>query len=194
MIIKEEQPPQVETVSGYLLPSESERAVLSCWKIYSDDTTQIAPEIPPPYTPSDGQSRPQQQDNSHLVASSSSSSSSSPTERTITPSLIPSLPRVNFLSINRINSALTGEYVLDPELVIPEALLTPLAEEEERKNLTLLCRNGSLKADVWILAPPWERDGSVGVPEGKDANKATIDADCQNGFLTLRVVRMIILY
>jgi len=106
--------------------------------------------------------------------------------------LIPSLPRVNYLSINRVNSTLSGEYVLDPELVIPEALLAPLAEEEERKNLTLMCRNGSLRADVWVLAPPWEREGGTGMPEDdKEVKKVTIDADCQNGFMTLKVVRII---
>jgi len=60
----------------------------------------------------------------------------------------PDIPPVNFLSIRRQNESIQGTYLVDPNLSAPEEAMAMA----ERKNLLLDCRNGSIKADVWVAS------------------------------------------
>lgn len=57
----------------------------------------------------------------------------------------------NFLYVDEKHHAIKGTYVIDPSLHIPDAYLHPLNPEEERKNLYLHTRDGSVDVDLWIV-------------------------------------------
>lgn len=87
------------------------------------------------------------------------------------PLSMPDIPRSNYVWIKRANSAIKGTYLIDPNLVIPEALLatrqaeadaegaTPVdGQESARKNLLLESAHSSVNADIWIVNGPTSED------------------------------------
>lgn len=76
--------------------------------------------------------------------------------------------------------------MIDPTLVIPPALLPPLAEgetEDTRRNLMLDSKNGTVDADVYIL--PLRSESSAVM---KQRQRTTILAKSWNGSVTTKIV------
>ena len=72
----------------------------------------------------------------------------------LTPALAPPTQPINFFSIVHGIGAIKGNYTIDPSLSIPTSLLPPLAEgqtEEDRENLRLETRNGSIDVHVFLV-------------------------------------------
>ncbi|KAI9457928.1 hypothetical protein HD554DRAFT_1758305 [Boletus coccyginus] len=62
----------------------------------------------------------------------------------------------NFLALFNEDESIRGEFVIDPSIRIPSAVLPPLAEDEsedDRKNLRLRSKSSSVHADIWLLGP-----------------------------------------
>ncbi|KAL4068436.1 hypothetical protein V8B97DRAFT_823251 [Scleroderma yunnanense] len=57
----------------------------------------------------------------------------------------------NFLYVDEKSCAIKETYVIDPLLHIPDAYLTPLNAQEERKNVYIHTRDGSIDVDLWIV-------------------------------------------
>jgi len=65
----------------------------------------------------------------------------------------PSKP-TNFLSLILKDKPIRGCYVIDPQMEIPPNLLPPLNSgetDQERKNLYLRTKDGSIDADIWLI-------------------------------------------
>lgn len=65
----------------------------------------------------------------------------------------PSKP-TNFLSLIHKDKPIRGCYVIDPQMEIPLNLLPPLntgQTDQERKNLYLRTKDGSIDADIWLI-------------------------------------------
>lgn len=59
----------------------------------------------------------------------------------------------NYLSVVGMHSPIKGSYIIDPSMDIPSTYLPPLGEgetEEDRKNLHLHTRDGSVDVDIWL--------------------------------------------
>lgn len=83
---------------------------------------------------------------------------------------------------------LKGQYAIDPYLPIPEDVRTTehTGTDAEMKNMSLDCRNGNINAEVWIVGGPDVLDGT----NSRGVKKALLEARGQNGFVTVRVVRL----
>ena len=66
--------------------------------------------------------------------------------------------------------------MIDPSMVIPEFLLAPLEDGEERKNMTLWNKHGSIDAEAWLV--------------GQDPQlyKASLDVQNRHGNINLKLV------
>ncbi len=185
MIIKDDdktlplRPEQVSLLVTAFVPSLcSNRFLILLSQQNVDALPPYSPFLPP---------RPETSPASFSVASSSSSlSPPSPT------SVVPSIPRSNFLSIQRNNTSLKGSYVIDPTLDVPEAVLPPLEPGQERKNLLLECQNGGINAEVYLVGPGV--GGSAGEEESENGmskkRPTTIEVTGRNGFIALKLVRL----
>jgi len=143
--------------------------------IIKDDKTApldpVSVETPPPYSPTS------QPDETSSTTQSTSGEASTSAPVACSP---PALPKSNFLTIKRSNTSLKGTYVIDPDLVVPEAMLPALESGEvERKNLRLHCENGSINAEVWLVG-----GDSSGEARGK---RTKIDVRGRNGFVTVKM-------
>ncbi|KAJ7923677.1 hypothetical protein B0H13DRAFT_1864663 [Mycena leptocephala] len=70
------------------------------------------------------------------------------------PSIPANIKPTNFLSLDRVNDPITGIYVVDPYMGIPQLMLPPLAAgetEETRRNLVLHTRNGTINVTLFVL-------------------------------------------
>lgn len=104
------------------------------------DSQELSVEVPavspPPYAPS------------------SSSSSSPPTAEPLLRRVAPPIARCNHVAIKRVTGHTTGSFVIDPELDIPESMLSPPVEGQERRNLSLDVNTSNIDVDVWVVEPP----------------------------------------
>ncbi|KAF8240049.1 hypothetical protein L208DRAFT_1235294, partial [Tricholoma matsutake] len=57
----------------------------------------------------------------------------------------------NFITIVRKDGSVKGAWVIDPTLVIPTSFLTPVAENENRKNFSVIARDGAVDVDVTVV-------------------------------------------
>jgi len=83
---------------------------------------------------------------------------------------LPAIQPCNRLLITRKDS-IKGQYLIDPELDIPEALLAPLKEGQERKNLHI-ASDDDIKVEIWIAGRATR--GPDAAPPGK-SRITTID-------------------
>jgi len=116
-------------------------------------------EPPPSYSPLDGQ------------ASGSSS-----------PSVTFKTKPTNYLALSNDNDTIRGEFVIDPSISIPSSMLPPLCDsktEEDRENLSLKSKNGSVHADIWLLGP----SGDTKI----DPRRTTISLLSSNGSISAEV-------
>ena len=67
--------------------------------------------------------------------------------------------------------------MIDPSLNIPEHLLAPLDDGEERKNMTLWNKHGSINAEAWLVG----QDLQIYI--------ASIDVQNRHGNTSLNLVR-----
>ncbi|CAA7268865.1 unnamed protein product [Cyclocybe aegerita] len=119
---------------------------------------------PPTYTPFDS-------------SGSSQSGARFPLPRDVKPS--------NFTSLSIGNAAIKGTWVVDPTLVIPKEFLAPLAKdetEENRKNLLLESKNGSVDANIFVM--PMRADALAVIKERK---RVIIRCASRNGSVTARI-------
>ncbi|EJD04783.1 uncharacterized protein FOMMEDRAFT_139513 [Fomitiporia mediterranea MF3/22] len=111
----------------------------------------------------------------------------------------PNMTVTNFLRIKRKNQSIKGSYVIDPDLHVPEELLSASASADKdssssdkediedemhgpRKNLEIECKNSSVTADVWLVGTETHDD-----VDGTERKRAELDVKSKNGSVTLRL-------
>ncbi|KAJ7101366.1 hypothetical protein B0H15DRAFT_815838 [Mycena belliarum] len=57
----------------------------------------------------------------------------------------------NYLSLSVGDRPMKGSYVIDPRIQIPSALLSPLKEGEERKNVSLRTSKGPIDVELFVV-------------------------------------------
>lgn len=137
-----------------------------------------ASDAPPPYP-------------SPPLSSSASSASGYPPHRRTSSTQsnsrmkMPNVPPTNFLIIKRDNNSIRESIIIDPSLPIldPDAELKP---EEERKNLFVESKNGSVNMDVWLVDGMGTEAGSS---EG-GSKRTVVDIGSKNGSVTVLLVRL----
>jgi len=77
--------------------------------------------------------------------------------------------------------------VIDPSLHIPDAYLYPLNPEEERKNLYLHTRDGSVDVDLWIVG---RKLHSYQEKPHHDLGRTKIHVSSRDGSVAVKVVRV----
>ncbi|EGO03348.1 hypothetical protein SERLA73DRAFT_174804 [Serpula lacrymans var. lacrymans S7.3] len=100
------------------------------------------------------------------------------------PSQPPILKPTNFLYLSNNDRSIKGCYTINPFMTIPSSLLPPLAEgtsPNDRKNLDLQVKDGSIDVDIWLARP--EESDLAGVPK----NRATLYLKSKDGSVTARV-------
>lgn len=146
-------------------------------------------------SPNNPNSWPTTQDVSSPSRSSSSPSADLPSPSTSTALVLqpgfkpPQAPpanvqRTSCVRLRQENWMLKGQYVLDPYLPIPEDVRA-MSADLVPKNMSLVCQNGNINAEVWIVG------GEEAVLAGADSGrikKTLLEAQGQNGFVTVRVV------
>ncbi|TDL24527.1 hypothetical protein BD410DRAFT_93121 [Rickenella mellea] len=99
----------------------------------------------------------------------------------------PSLPRQNNLHIKRTAGPLKGTWIINPNLKLPEAVLTPLRWPEKRKNLQLVSESGAINAEVWIVGKERSGEAASGVDRDKNVWPATVNVMGKNGAVKVRM-------
>ena len=113
---------------------------------------------------------------------------SPPTESDASGSVLPRTFKTkptNFLFLYNEQDAIKSEFVIDPCIRIPPSMLSLLGEnetEEDRKNLCVTSRNGSVNAEIWLLG------SGVTEPAGK-ARRTTIALTSGHGSIRAQLVR-----
>ncbi|KIM68135.1 hypothetical protein SCLCIDRAFT_106220 [Scleroderma citrinum Foug A] len=90
----------------------------------------------------------------------------------------------NFLYVDETHHSIKGTYVIDPSLHIPEAYLHPLNPEEERKNLYLHSRDGSVDVDLWIVG---RKSDSYQEKQRHDPRRTKIHVSSRSGTVSVKV-------
>jgi hypothetical protein len=103
---------------------------------------------------------------------------------------VPRVRPVNFLSSARSGDGVArGEFVVDPLLVLPPALLPPSPVGEERDNLRLETRDGAIDADVWVIpGASTAFRGVIATPVEQEKTTARLNFKSQRGPMSLRFV------
>jgi hypothetical protein len=103
---------------------------------------------------------------------------------------VPRVRPVNFLSSARSGDGVArGEFVVDPLLVLPPALLPPSPAGEERDNLRLETRDGAIDADVWVIpGASTAFRGVIATPVEQEKTTARLNFKSQRGPMSLRLV------
>jgi hypothetical protein len=92
----------------------------------------------------------------------------------------------NYISLNRTNDSIKGKFVIDPFITVPRSLLPQLDRDEtdeNRKNLKLDSRNGSIDADITLLSGT----ESVGLEEAKRKKRTALDIRSANGYINAKL-------
>ena len=95
---------------------------------------------------------------------------------------LPDIKSCNFVSLSRQNESVSGSWIIDPSMMVPPALMPPLLSnenEETRKNILLSSHNGSVDAQVYVLASQVE-------PQRR--NRVLIETSSKNGSVSTKVV------
>ncbi|KAG2151153.1 uncharacterized protein EDB93DRAFT_296409 [Suillus bovinus] len=103
-------------------------------------------------------------------------SSSRPTE------LQPPSKPTNFLSLILKDKAIRGCYVIDPLMEIPPSLLPPMntgETDQERKNLYLRTKDGSIDADIWLIGQ------EEAAP--RNGSRTTLSLSSDDGSITAKI-------
>lgn len=98
---------------------------------------------------------------------------------------LPNAQPCNFVSVSRKDSSIKGTWLLDPMLSIPSELLSPLPageSESTRKNLSLQTKDGSINANIFVLADELQKT------ENKMNLRTLIDASTKDGDVTIKMV------
>lgn len=93
----------------------------------------------------------------------------------------PSNP-TNFLSLVLKDKAIRGCYVIDPLMQIPLSLLPPLNAGEtyqDRKNLYLRTKDGSIDADIWLMGQEETAP--------KNGRRTTLSLSSNDGSITAKI-------
>ncbi|KAG0702191.1 hypothetical protein DFH29DRAFT_512264 [Suillus ampliporus] len=93
----------------------------------------------------------------------------------------PSKP-INFLSLILKDKPIRGSYVIDPLMQIPLNLLPPLnagETDQDRKNLYLRTKDGSINADIWLIGQ------EEATP--KNGNRTTLSLSSKDGSITAKI-------
>ncbi|KAG2140685.1 hypothetical protein DEU56DRAFT_289814 [Suillus clintonianus] len=93
----------------------------------------------------------------------------------------PSKP-TNFLSLILKDKPIRGCYVIDPLIQIPLSLLPPLNAGEtiqDRKNLYLRTKDGSINADIWLMG----QDNAA----PKNGSRTTLSLSSNDGNITAKI-------
>jgi hypothetical protein len=96
----------------------------------------------------------------------------------------------NYLSINRVKIA--GDFIIDPTIHVPTALLPTLEPGAVRKNLILTCtqKSGTINACIWLVGPNQGRFGG-GQPKRQNTKaRALIAVKSELAHVDLKVVRI----
>lgn len=93
----------------------------------------------------------------------------------------------NFLYVEEKHCPIRGTYVIDPLLHIPDAYLPPLNSEEERKNLYLHSRDGSVDVDLLIVGRKGE---SCQEKARQDLTRTRMHVGSRDGSVSVKVVRV----
>lgn len=152
-----------------LISQDSTDSTSSELKTLPDTGNELAGEVPPP-------SYHNFSNQDSIVGAPSSSTPIHPTFK--------SKP-TNHLHLFNECSSINGEYVIDTGMSIPSYLLPPLGpeeSEENRKNLSLHSKHGSVTAEIWLLGV---RDAQPF--DSKRTKRTTLDICSQNGSVTARV-------
>jgi len=97
---------------------------------------------------------------------------------------LPNAQPCNFVSVSKKNSSIKGTWLLDPMLSIPSELLPPLPEgesESTRKNLSLQTKDGSINANIFVLAEELQKT------ENKMNLRTIIDTSTEDGDVTIKM-------
>ncbi|KAH0834982.1 hypothetical protein J3R83DRAFT_10697 [Lanmaoa asiatica] len=132
------------------------------------DGDQVGPEEPPPsYSP---QTEPVASGSAPSLPPHSGAYKTKPT---------------NFLVLSNDHNTIRGEFVIDPSIRIPSAMLPPLSEDEteaDRKNLCLRSKFNSVHAEIWLLGSP--RDSVIGAHKPR---RTTIALTAEHGSIRTQV-------
>ncbi|THH04194.1 hypothetical protein EW145_g5707 [Phellinidium pouzarii] len=203
MIIKEEKlaqvepEPHVETPPPYSAAPEVRTAVASAPRDALADV-QNAP-APVPQAPSQ-------------TASSSTRSTSAAIPTSISAPPPQDVRRKAYTHIHRVNSALVGRFVVDPYLPFPPGIESTEEdgidlrlggmedggadgygygwERGRSRNLRLVCENGSVNAEVWVVGGEGESnaDGEDEIGDAAEKRKkAVMDVRAKNGFVVIKI-------
>ncbi|KAJ7488145.1 hypothetical protein FB451DRAFT_1529256 [Mycena latifolia] len=82
----------------------------------------------------------------------------------------------NLLLLDRGNSPLKGSYVIDPRIVISQALLPPLAPDEERRNAVLRTTAGPIDVDLSVVGEAGCKPVEVLIESGNGTIAARLHA------------------
>ncbi|KAF8190509.1 hypothetical protein BJ912DRAFT_965312 [Pholiota molesta] len=99
---------------------------------------------------------------------------------------LPDIKPSNFVALFRSNSSISGEWIIEPALLIPPTMLPPLSgneTEETRRNLSLESHSGSVDAEIFIM--PHNNEASSQVQQQR--NRVFIETSSRNGSVTTKV-------
>lgn len=94
----------------------------------------------------------------------------------------PSKP-TNLLSLVFKDKPIRGCYVIDPLMQIPPSLLPPLnagEKDQDRKNLYLRTKDGSIDADIWLIG----QDQAA----SNNGSRTTLSLSSNDGSITAKIV------
>ncbi|KAH9477582.1 hypothetical protein JR316_0009804 [Psilocybe cubensis] len=99
---------------------------------------------------------------------------------------LPDIKPSNFVCLSRQNDSIKGSWIIDPTMIIPSAFLPSLTDgetEETRGNISLMSRNGSIQAEIFVL-PGTSNDDSRRLTNRK---QTIIRSSSANGTITLKI-------
>ena len=85
-------------------------------------------------------------------------------------------PPTNYVSVSKRDGSIKGTWTINSSLQVPEDLLAPVEDGQERHNLSLRTKDGSVSAKVALLSPGPER--------------ASILLDTKDGSISFTLVRV----
>ncbi|KAG1722771.1 hypothetical protein EDB19DRAFT_1916498 [Suillus lakei] len=94
----------------------------------------------------------------------------------------PPVKPTNFLSLILKDKPIRGCYVIDPLMQIPLSLLPPLnagETDQDRKNLYLRTKDGSIDADIWLIGQ------EEAAP--KNGSRTTLSLSSNDGSITAKI-------
>ena len=94
---------------------------------------------------------------------------------------MPLPPPTNYVSLFRRESSIKGTWALDSSLHVPEDLLAPIKDGEERHHLSLRAKDGALSANVVLSSTDPERASILLETKDGSIKFALVRVDCAGG-------------